>query len=312
MNFVERLQSSPVALAQGAILTRLKYEFHLPTPNSAAFAHLFNPAGRDALNKIYRGYMKIAFDHNLPMLVKTPTWRAHGNALVREGFIAPGDLARVNREAVTFVRDIRRDMQLEDSVYIAGEIGPKVDGYDATESPDATDAENYHFLQAQILANAGVDFLFAPTFPSAEELLGISRAFSRTKLPYIVAPVIDSSGRLPDGSLLRNVVSRIDREVSAPPLHFFISCVHPSHVVEAMTTDAWPTSHRVSGLQGNASSMPHRELNVLDHLAGGVPEDFAERIIALHARGIKVLGGCCGTGEAHIRAIARGLTTQSL
>jgi homocysteine S-methyltransferase len=312
MNFVERLQSSPVILTQGAILTRLKYEFQLPTPNSATFVHLFNPAGREAFNEIYRGYMQIASDHNLPMLVKTPTWRAHGDSLVREGFIAPDDLARVNGEAVAFLRDLRQDMQLEDSIYIAGEIGPMIDGYDASGAPDATDAEDYHLLQAQILANAGVDFLFAPTFPSAEELLGISRAFSRTKLPYIVAPVIDSSGRLPDGSSLRDVVSRIDREVSVPPLHFFISCVHPSHVVEAMTTDAWPDTHRVWGLQGNASSLSRQELDNLDHLAGSVPEDFADNIIELHARGIKVLGGCCGTGEAHIKAIACGLVARAL
>jgi homocysteine S-methyltransferase len=176
---------------------------------------------------------------------------------------------------------------------------------EAVDEPDATAAEDYHFMQAQIVANAGVDFLFAPTFPSGEELLGISRAFFRTKLPYILAPVINSSGRLPDGSSLRDVVSRIDRGVSVPPLHFFISCVDPSHVGEAMTTDAWPDFHRVVGLQGNASSLSHQELNKLDHLVGSAPADFAERIVGLHAHGIKVLGGCCGTGEAHIRAIAR-------
>jgi S-methylmethionine-dependent homocysteine/selenocysteine methylase len=77
MYFVERLRSSSVILTQGAILTRLTYEFNLPTPDSATFVHLFNPAGRDALNKIYRGYMQIASDHDLPMLVKTRTWRAH-------------------------------------------------------------------------------------------------------------------------------------------------------------------------------------------------------------------------------------------
>ncbi|WP_158945300.1 homocysteine S-methyltransferase family protein [Granulicella sp. S190] len=131
MNFSERLESSPVILTEGAVVTRLNYEFHLSTPDSAAFVHLFDRTGRAALDAISRSYMQIAADHDLPMLVSTPTWRAHPEGLARQGFTATNDLARVNHEAVSLLHDMRRDMGLEETVYISGAVGPQFDGYDS-------------------------------------------------------------------------------------------------------------------------------------------------------------------------------------
>jgi len=305
MKLSERLESSPVLLTEGAVVTRLNYEFHLPTPDSAAFVHLFSPSGRAALDAIYRSYMQIAADHDLPMLVSTPTWRAHPEGLARQGFTAPNDLARVNREAVALLYDMRRDMGLDDIVYISGAVGPQFDGYDPKGAPDAAAAEVYHHAQTQILADLDIDLLYAPTFASANELLGISHTFAKTQLHYILAPVINSGGYLPDGSLLRDLVSRVDREVSVEPLCFFIACVHPKNLARAARATDWPGPDRVAGLQANASSLSPEDLNNLNHLEEGTPEDFADRMVDLQSSGIKVLGGCCGTGEAHIRALAR-------
>jgi len=41
------------------------------------------------------------------------------------------------------------------------------------------------------------------------------------------------------------------------------------------------------------------------------PEVFAALMAGLHAGGLKVLGGCCGTSDMHIRALARRLTLAS-
>jgi S-methylmethionine-dependent homocysteine/selenocysteine methylase len=308
MHIADRLKSAPVILTEGALVTRLIYEFHQPTPDFAAFVHLFDAGGRAALTAIYRSYMEIAAEYDLPMLVTTPTWRAHPEGLARQGFTAPGDLARVNGEAVAFLQDMRRDLGLEDKVIIAGVIGPRIDGYDPSGAPDATAAEAYHLPQARVLAGLGVDLLYAPTFASVEELLGVSRAFATTGLSYFVAPVIDAGGRLRDGTFLADAVTRIDADAGRPPLHFLIGCVHPTHFAEAAMTTAWPNSNRVVGLQANASSLPPEELEKLRHLDEGEPEAFADLMADLHARGLKVLGGCCGTGVEHIRALARRLS----
>ena len=208
--FADRLKAAPVMLTDGGIETRLIYEFNRPLPDFASFLPLFDREGRRALTAIYRSYMEVAADHDLPMQIGTPTWRAHPEGLARQGFAAAGDLARVNGEAVTFLKDIRRDLGLEDQVFIAGVIGPRRDGYDPTGAPDAATAEAYHTPQVRMLADLGVDLLYAPTFASTEELLGVARACAATGLPYALAPVIEADGRLPDGTPLGDAIARID------------------------------------------------------------------------------------------------------
>jgi homocysteine S-methyltransferase len=307
MDFSERVKAAPAILTEGAIVTRLVYEFGLSVPDSASFVHLFQDRGRSALTAVYQSYMAIAAQYNIPMQVGTATWRAHPDGLVKQGFVAPSDLKTVNEEAVVFLQDLRRALKLEGTVYIAGVIGPRVDGYDAAGAPGADDAYAYHAAQIDVLAESGVDVLYAPTFASTEELLGLSRACAATTLPYVLAPVINAEGYLPDGVSLADVVARIDASVSRPPIHFQVGCVHPAHYLGASTRTTWPGSSRVLGLQANASALPPEELEKLSRAAGDDPEAFAQHMTTLHRRGAKILGGCCGTSEAHIRALARQL-----
>ena len=68
----------------------------------------------------------------------------------------------------------------------------------------------------------------------------------------------------------------------------------------------------MQGLQGNASGLPPEELERLDRADGENPEAFADLMASLHARGMKVLGGCCGTSEAHIRAVASRFAAEEV
>jgi S-methylmethionine-dependent homocysteine/selenocysteine methylase len=125
MQFAEVLRTSPVVLTAGLVNTRLNYEFGLLTPNQSAFVHLFSSEGRAALTRMYTSYMEVAAEHDMPMLVQTVTWRAHPDALARQGFYSPSDLGCVNAEAATFVLSLRRKVGVEDNVYIAGDVGPQ-------------------------------------------------------------------------------------------------------------------------------------------------------------------------------------------
>lgn len=78
-----------------------------------------------------------------------------------------------------------------------------------------------------------------------------------------------------------------------------------------MTTPAWPAPGRILGLQANASDLDRHALEHLDHADGTAPEVFGRQMEELHGRGMVLLGGCCGTGEAHIRAIADRLATAT-
>src|SRR5258708_31370663 len=101
----------PFRRAGGGTGTRLIYEFTRPLPGFASFLPLFDREGRRALAAIYRSYMEVAADHDLPMQIGTPTWRAHPEGLARQGFTAAGDLARINGEAAAVLADMRRDLR---------------------------------------------------------------------------------------------------------------------------------------------------------------------------------------------------------
>ena len=149
-------------------------------------------------------------------------------------------------EAVALLQDMRRALGLTDSVFIAGVIGPRRDGYDPRGAPRAAEARDYHAAQADILAGLGVDLLYAPTFASIEELVGVAQAMSATGVPYVVAPVLDLEGTLPDGTRLEAAVARVDTETTSPPLHYMIGCVHPTHFPASVPRE------RVAGLKANA------------------------------------------------------------
>jgi S-methylmethionine-dependent homocysteine/selenocysteine methylase len=305
-NFADVLAMSPVMLLSGPIETRLKHEYGRPSPDNASFVQLFDVKGRAALRSIYEGYMRVARDSGLPLMVDTPTWRAHPDGLVRQGFRAD-DVARVVAEAVALLRDLRQELGLERRVFIGGVVGPRFDGYDPANSPDAAASRFYHCAQVQALADQGVDFFYAPTFPSIAELLGLSMAFAATGRPYIPAPVIDARGYLADGESLADAIALIDGAARPTPLCFAVGCVHPVNFAQALSTLTSPARARILGIAANGSPLSHETLDGLDHNESDTPEAFSDLMTDLRRRGMKILGGCCGTGDEHLRVLAKRL-----
>jgi S-methylmethionine-dependent homocysteine/selenocysteine methylase len=155
------------------------------------------------------------------------------------------------------------------------------------------------------LAESGVDLLYAPTFASADELCGVSAAMAETGLPYVVAPVLNGDGSMPDGTRLATLIERLDAAPHAAPLHVMIGCVHAGAVATTLSASDATRFARVAGLKANASALPPAELDRLDHVEADSPAEFARQLVELHrTHGLKVLGGCCGTDDRHIRAVA--------
>lgn len=308
-------RSGATFLTDGGIETRLIYEFGIDLPDFASFLALFDDRGRAALREIYRGYLAVAAEFRMPMLVGAPTWRAHPECLRRFGFAKADDLRRVNAEAVAFLQDLRRETRTETLVHIAGVIGPRRDGYRAEDAPALDEARAYHEAQAQALAGLGVDLLYAPTFPSRDELAGVAQAMARTGLAYALAPVIDPKGRLLDGHSFAEAVRLVDESTDPKPLYFLAGCVHPSTFLAAAAEGGDRTMPRMpgrlAGIKANASPLPPEELDRLGHLDADAPAVLAQEILAARRRyGLRILGGCCGTNDRHIRALAEAVGAE--
>ena len=293
MDFAQALASGSPILTDGGIEVRVMFETDFEMdPDVQVAAMVEDPVGGPILRGIYESYVRAA--GGLPVVIGTPTFRASRNFAERAG----RDVRRLNEAAAAQQRAIAD--AAEGPVFVAGVIGPAHDAYTPGEALSVDEAASYHAEQASLLA--GVDFLFAPTFPAVDEAVGVSRAMAATGLPYVPSFVLGSDGRVLDGTPLAEAIARVDAEASPPPTHVSLSCIHPSVAGRAL---AGVDPGRVLELKANGSRLPTEDLVKLDHPEGDPPAEFAAEMWDLHQRfGLRIIGGCCGTDDRHMAALA--------
>lgn len=308
IGFEDMVREAPLILTDGGIETRIMFETEIPLPPHVQVAALVtDPVGGPALRGIYESYVEAARSYVLPVIIGTPTFRASLNFVRQAGLGDEEAVRRLNADAVAMHREIR-DRSDHQPIYIAGVIGPSGDAYRPEESLPIEEAREYHRIQAEALAHSGVDFLYAPTFPAVEEALGAAMAMGETGLPYVVSFVLERDGRVLDVTPLHAAIERIDGAALPAPLFYSISCVHPSIAAHALRDEAASSdlvTRRLFEFKANASPLSPEELVRLDHPEGDDPDLFAAEMWSLHEDfGLRILGGCCGTDDRHIRALA--------
>ena len=294
-----------ITLTDGGIETRIIYEFKRPIGDFEAYGLLADEAGRDVLQHIYRGYAEVAVRYGLPIQLGTPTWRASRKWT--------NDVENVNAAAVELLRAIIQQFAGA-RIVLAGVIGPASDGYETDQALNGYAAFAYHREQANVLARLDVDVLYAPTFPAFSELSGVARAMAETGRPYALAPMLHPDGTMLDGTPLADAITRIDAEISPTPSHYMIGCLYPTHAQTALRAlrSARPSLvQRVRGLKANASRLSPEELDKLNHLAGTNVEVWVrDELACVREFHLAILGGCCGTDEHYIDALAKAATGQ--
>jgi methionine synthase I (cobalamin-dependent) len=132
---------------------------------------------------------------------------------------------------------------------------------------------------------------------------------AETGRPYALAPMLRPNGVMLDGTPLADAISRIDAEIAATPSHYIIGCLYPTHAQTALRALRAPRPDfvkRVRGLKANASPLPPEELDKLNHLAATDVQVWArDELACAHKFDLAILGGCCGTDERYIDALAK-------
>jgi S-methylmethionine-dependent homocysteine/selenocysteine methylase len=138
-----------------------------------------------------------------------------------------------------------------------------------------------------------------------DEAIGIVRAAAAAGLPSVVSFTVETDGRLPGGQGLAEAIDQTEAETGGAPAYYMVNCAHPTHFEAVLDGDA-PWGERILGVRANASTMSHAELDEAEELDEGDPQDLAARYVELAARlpNLSVVGGCCGTDDRHVAAIA--------
>lgn len=234
-------------------------------------------------------------------LLYTNTFGANRVALGRYGLAHA--VEEINAEAVRLARKGGGPGKR-----IAGAIGPTGTLLEPIGDLPPETAQEAFREQAAALVAAGVDVLVLETFSQLAEAHAALRAVRAiTPGPVIVSMSFDAGGRTMMG------VSLLQAAAVLLPAG--------ADVLGANCGGSWEdVTEAVDGLAAAAPDTPlllkpnaGRPVATADGVAyPGTPEAFADAVCDLVARlPIRIAGGCCGTGPAHISALSRGLTGLS-
>lgn len=310
-NFESCFLNAPIILTEGAIGVRLRSEYGImPDINIAIAGALYHNDQTAALKQMYRQYMDISVKYNLPIMVSTPTRRSNSVRIAASQF----NDRRVNADAVDCLKELREAYpQHKRHIFISGLMGCKGDAYNPLDSLDADEAQAFHSWQALEFLEAGADCLMAGIMPALPEAIGMARAMESTGLPYLISFMICEKGQLLDGTSISDAIEKIDGATDRNPLCYMANCIHPTVLVKALDKPFNQTewvSKRFAGIQANASAFSPEFLDGSDKPQGDSAECLAQHMIDLKkCSTLKIFGGCCGTDQRHMDAIAERLTT---
>ena len=286
-DFNERLKDS-ILVADGAMGSML----HESVGAVRCFDEL-NTLEPEAVFRLHQAYIEAG-----AQMIETNTFGANRFKLAPLGL---GDeVQRLNGRGVKIAREARESAARE--VLIAGSIGPLGIGVQARH-PEPEQILSVFREQALALEERGVDLFVLETFSYIEEVqLAIEAIRSFSSLPIIAQLTYSEEGTtygdirpLLAASMLK------DKGVQAIGANCTLGPQSLLPILQELTNAG---AAAVSGMPN--AGFPKREGDRIVYPKSS-PAYFAEFAREAAALGVRILGGCCGTTPAHLRAMAEAV-----
>ena len=203
--------------------------------------------------------------------------------------------AELTALAVALARKAAREAQRR--VFVAGSASPLEDCFSPALVPDEASLQAEHTRHAQNLAEAGVDLILIETMNCVREAVAAARAAHATGLAFHVSFVSWRSAELLSGEPLAAGLAAVAPFV---PLSVGVNCLPPSAVPACLPVLAG--CGLPFGVYANLGA-PLAQAAAM-HSEECTPEQFAAHARGWLQAGARLIGGCCGTRPAHIRALA--------
>jgi homocysteine S-methyltransferase len=289
-DFNERLKNS-ILIADGAMGSML-YE----AVGSVRCFDELNSTEPEAVFRVHQAYIEAG-----AQIIETNTFGANRFKLAPLGL---GDeVQRLNSRGVKIAREAREAASRE--ILIAGSIGPLGIGVQARH-PEPDQIRAIFHEQALALEERGVDLFILETFSYIEEiLLAIEAVRSFSNLP-IVAQLTYSEEGTTFGDVRPFLAASLlkDKNVQVVGANCTLG---PQSLLPILQELSNSQDISISGMPN--AGFPKREGDRIVYPKSS-PQYFAEFAREAAGLGVRILGGCCGTTPAHIRAMAE--TVKSL
>ncbi len=288
-----RLNRGELILLDGALGTELERRgIPTPLPLWSAQALLDAP---DAVRAIHEDYVRAGAD-----VITADTFRTTPRALAKAG--RAGEAERMVERAVALAREAATRVRGARDVLVAGALAPLEDCYRPDLAPEPAVAEREHAEQAVRLARLGVDLILIETMNSIAEAKAALRGAKAAGVPVLVSFICKSAREIWNGELLADAVRAVEL---FKPDAILVNCVPPETAADSLGEMSRVTRLPL-GCYPNAGE-PNMAEGTWRFDAAWTPERFAEAAAGWVARGAQIVGGCCGTGPDHIRALRLAL-----
>jgi S-methylmethionine-dependent homocysteine/selenocysteine methylase len=284
-----RLTRGELMLLDGGLGVELERR-HVPTPLPLWSAQALLDAP-DVVRAIHEDYVRAGAD-----IITTNTFRATPRALAKTG--RAGDVERILERAVALAREAAEKSRGAREVLIAGALAPLEDCYRPDLAPEPKLAEREHAEQAVRLARLGVDLILIETMNSTAEAKAALRGAKPSGVPVLVSFICKSARELWNGEPLAEAVRAVE---TLKPDAILVNCVGPDLIGECLGEMARATRLPL-GCYPNAGE-PDIAHGTWRFDPAWTPERFAEAALGWVARGAQIVGGCCGVGPEHIKAL---------
>jgi homocysteine S-methyltransferase len=245
---------------------------------------LINP---DLVKDVHREYIQSGAD-----IIETNTFGANRYKL--KSFGLEDKVAAINQAGARIAKETAGE-----EIFVAGSIGPlglKIEPWGPTSIKEAEEA---FYEQAEALLQGGVDLLILETFSDINEIHQAIKAVHKLAKSTII--VAEMTIREDGNSLYGTTPEVFTKKLEEWKANVVgVNCsVGPAHMYECIEKMARVTKLPLSTMPNAGIPREVEGRNIYlcspDYMA-----EYAKRFVL---RGVKIVGGCCGTTPAHIKAM---------
>ena len=249
----------------------------------------------DVLDRIHREYLDAGAD-----IISTNTFG--GTPIVLDDYDLGDQAYDINFRAAKIAQKCADDFSTPEwPRFVAGAMGPTTKTLSVTGGTTFDDLTHDFYIQAKALIEGGCDLLLMETSQDMLNVkagtLGIKRAFEETEqeLPVMISGTIEPMGTTLAGQSIEAFYISIEH---IKPLSVGLNCATgPEFMTDHLRSLSELATSYVSCYPN--AGLPDEEGHYHES-----PESLSKKLEGFADKGwLNVVGGCCGTTPAHIRAI---------
>ncbi len=260
---------------------------------------LWNVDRPEAITGLYRSFVEAGSD-----IILTNTFGANSYRLKLHK--AEGRVFELNKAAAELARAVADAAGRP--VVVAGSIGPTGELFEPLGELTEAGAIEAFTRQAEGLKAGGADVAWIETMSASEEIRAAARGAIAAGLPYTATASFDTAGRTMMG-LSPDTLGSVFADLPVPPVAFGANCGVGASDLVMSVLDIVGGSGGIPVIAKANAGIPHFRGDAIHY--SGTPELMADYARLAADAGARIIGGCCGSTAAHVRAMRAALDGYS-